>query len=92
MASWPSSVDRVRREVLKLDDQLRVNRTKDVEGLNHVLGLAELVAKVSYNATDPLDEFDEDSGAWIVAVAKGFATVSKDRAFDQELWDACSNV
>lgn len=33
--------------------------------LRHLL-LAEAVAKVIYNATNPPDEFDEDSGWWIV--------------------------
>jgi hypothetical protein len=29
------------------------------------LVLAELVAKVTYNETNPDDEFDEDSGWWV---------------------------
>lgn len=36
------------------------------ELLLSVTSLAENVAKVIYNATDPEDEFDEDSGWWIV--------------------------
>jgi hypothetical protein len=41
--------------------------TKDQETLASLLLLAEMVAKVTYNATDPPDEFDENSGWWIAA-------------------------
>ncbi len=37
--------------------------------LKHLL-LAELVAKVIYNSTNPPDEFDEDSGWWIAVCLK----------------------
>ena len=80
--------DRVRRQVLKLDEQLRQQKSREDEELNHVLGLGELVAKVTYNATNPSDEFDEDSAAWLVAVARGFAKMADDVGFEQQMWKA----
>jgi hypothetical protein len=84
--------DSVRHYVLKLDEQLRKQRLPELETLNHVLGLGELVAKVTYNATNPLDEFDEDSAAWIVALARGFANVSNDEVFEQQIWNAVTSI
>jgi hypothetical protein len=53
--------------------------------------LAENVAKVLYNATDPRDEFDEDSGWWIVSCLKDILDVLKDDEFSKVAWlAACS--
>lgn len=84
--------DKVRRQVLKLDEQLRQQKSREAEVMNHVLGLGELVAKVTYNATKPSDEFDEDSGVWLVAVARGFAKVADDAGFEQQMWNAVSTT
>jgi hypothetical protein len=35
----------------------------------YIVAIGELVAKVTYNATNPPDEFDEDSGWWIAKLA-----------------------
>ena len=83
--------DRVRRVVLQLDQRLREQKSLDIEKLNHVLGLAELVAKVTYNASNPPDEFDEDSGAWIVALARGFTNISEDKGFEDDAWNAVAS-
>lgn len=58
----------LRHTTLRLDELRRGSGlTKDDEIFASVVSLAELVAKVTYNATNPPDEFDEDSGWWIVA-------------------------
>ena len=38
------------------------NKTPERMSLRHSLCLAEIVAKITYNATNPPDEFDEDNG------------------------------
>jgi hypothetical protein len=66
--------------------------TKEQTLLAGILSLAELVAKVTYNATDPPDEFDEDSGWWIAACLRGFVdNVWRDEEFSKAAWSAlCS--
>ena len=61
----------VRGEVLKLEKKSR--RSSAEEFLLSSFLLAELVAKVSYNATNPVDEFDEDTGWWIEPSLRAFA-------------------
>jgi hypothetical protein len=82
----------VRALTLKLD---ALRRTKglaaDQEQLASIVALAELVAKVSYNATNPLDEFDRDSGWWIASSLRAFVVHWKDDEFSKEAWTAlCS--
>jgi hypothetical protein len=63
----------LRASTLKLDELERTRGlTEDEELLHSILSLAELVAKVTYNATNPADDFDEDSGWWIAACLRGF--------------------
>ena len=62
--------------------------TKEQELLGWLLALAELVAKVTYNATDPQDEFDEDSGWWIAPCLKGFLDSLNDNEFSNVAWSA----
>jgi hypothetical protein len=66
--------------------------TKDEELLASIVLLAELVAKVIYNATNPPDEFDEDSGWWIAAYLRGFMDHGwSDEQFATAAWSAlCS--
>ncbi|NOT61172.1 MAG: hypothetical protein HOP19_13215 [Acidobacteria bacterium] len=61
----------LRKITLEMDN-LRRNQSlrSEQESLCLLLPLAELVAKVTYNATCPPDEFDEDSGWQIVAYLK----------------------
>ena len=78
----------IRAEALKLDE---IQRT---QGLNQdqklrasLLTVAELVAKVTYNATTPPDEFDQDSGWWIAACLRGFVDHRwKDEGFSTAAW------
>ena len=53
-----------------------------------MLSLAELVAKVTYNATNPEDEFDEDSGWWIAVHMRWFIEHWGDALFTDAAWNA----
>lgn len=80
----------LRDSVLKFDDKRRQSGLSDDEELLvSILSLAELVAKVTYNATNPPDEFDEDSGWWIAACLRGFLDHDwSDEDFVQKAWTA----
>lgn len=82
--------DLLRHETLTCDDLRRRGRlTRDQEMFASLLSLAELVAKVTYNAVDPPDEFDEDSGWWIAASLRGFVDHQwKDEEFSKAAWSA----
>ncbi|MCE9533162.1 MAG: hypothetical protein K8T89_18850 [Planctomycetes bacterium] len=63
----------VRKSTLHSDECRRTRGLSTEEELfASILSLAELVSKVTYNATDPPDEFDVDSGWWIAASLRGF--------------------
>ena len=63
------------------------------ELLLHHLYLAENVAKVIYNSTDPMDEFDEDSGWWVVVCLRGLVDWWNDGVFSEAAWvTLCSQV
>jgi hypothetical protein len=82
--------DKLRESTLKLE-KLKVRSIEQDLLLCHVL-LAENVAKVIYNSTNPPDEFDEDSGWWIVPCVKDIIDVLNDDAFAQSMWSVlCSN-
>lgn len=86
--------DLLRGETLKCDELRRRGRlTNEQEMFASLLSLAELVAKVTYNAVDPPDEFDEDSGWWIAASLRGFVDHWKDDEFSKAAWSAlcCDN-
>lgn len=57
-----------------------------------LLLLAELVCKVTYNATTPPDEFDEDSGDWIALLAKQLVDALGDPALEARVWEALTGV
>lgn len=79
----------LRRVTLQLQEKRnRSGLTKEEELLGWVVALAELVAKVTYNATNPEDEFDEDSGWWIAASLKAFVGYFQDAKFSNEAWSA----
>ncbi len=46
-------------------------------------GVAENVAKVIYNATNPVNPFDEDAGWWIVPNVKSCVDCLSDPAFEE---------
>jgi hypothetical protein len=82
----------VRSDVLQFDRKyVRYPRdlTEEKKLHWHILLLAELVAKVTYNAADPPDPFDEDSGWYIPNWLRGFAdTTWKDQDFADAAWKA----
>ena len=85
---------KVRGKTLNVDELARKRRlTKDEELWLGMLVLAELVAKVTYNATNPLDEFDEDSGWGIVTCLKYFVDKiwPDDEEFAKAAWLAVSS-
>lgn len=56
------------------------------------LDLAELVAQVTYNATNPPDEFDEDSGWYIVGHVRKIINLINDENFSRAMWSTiCSD-
>ncbi len=61
-------------------------RTKEEELLLSLLGLAENVAKVIYNASNPQDPFDEDSGWWIAVALKDFLELVNDDNVSKSMW------
>jgi hypothetical protein len=76
--------DILRHSTLELE-RIQV-RTKDRELLLSLLLLAELVAKVIYNATDPPDPFDEDSGWWIPVCLKDLFDLLGDNDSAKSAW------
>jgi hypothetical protein len=85
--SWGKAHDAfsaVRREVLRMEGQAALNPQQTLL-LGHLL-LAELVAKITYNATNPPDEFDEDSGWWIAPCLKNILDLVADKAFSEAMW------
>ena len=82
----------IRRETLRVDELARQrNLTTDEELLRGLLVLAELVAKVTYNATQPPDPFDNDSGWWIASSIRTFVNnVWREDDFSKAAWSALS--
>jgi hypothetical protein len=84
--AWPSAhaaFVEIRHVVLKLEEQ--ASHLPDQKLLLAVMLLAELVAKVVYNATDPQDEFDEDTGWWILVCLKDVLDLLKDPDFSAQV-------
>jgi len=70
-------------------EQLKTRGPQQTLLLRHLL-LAELVAKVTYNSTNPPDEFDEDSGWWIAPCLKDILNFVDDENFSAAMWSALS--
>lgn len=80
------------RRVLLEFDQKRTRKyvlSEEEKSLCGMLVLAEQTAKVTYNATDPFDEFDEDSGYWLVPLLHGFVKYPswQSEVFSQKAWN-----
>ena len=67
---------------------LREDRQRTNDLYLSLLVVAEFTAKTIYNATEPLDAFDEESPWRLVAQARGMATKVNDAAFEELLWQA----
>ena len=76
----------LRRAALKFQELQ--GRSREQELVLSLLFLAEAVAKVVYNATNPPDPFDEDSGWWIVANLKEVLDLMADDQFSKSMWAA----
>jgi len=74
----------LRDATLELEDQRSLG-IKQTLLLKHLL-LAELVAKVTYNSTNPPDEFDEDSGWWIAPCLRDILDSLNDEQFSNAAW------
>jgi hypothetical protein len=74
-----------------LDLESARDRTKEERLFLCLVGLAENAAKVIYNATDPPDPFDADSGWWIAVCLKSFLDLLGEDDFSKTAWLAvCS--
>ena len=73
-----------RSETLELDRLRELSPQQDLL-LKHLV-LAELVAKVTYNSTNPVDEFDEDSGWWVAPCLKRILDSLDDAEFSAVAW------
>lgn len=83
---WPQShvlFCRIRQHIIDLEKRDRGHCTQFIEC---ALLLAELVAKISYNETDPVDPFDDDTGWWIVKVVHDMETLLRDKEYMDQLW------
>ena len=76
-----SALDEVRRLTLRYED----SKSKD-EVYGGLLYLAENVAKVTYNATNPPDPFDDDAGAWVVSCLRYLVDKINDPEFATQAW------
>jgi hypothetical protein len=65
---------------------------KERDLLYYFLPLAENVARVLYNATNPDDEFDEDSGWWIASNLRDIVDRFDDAEFSKCAWHALSSM
>ena len=79
--------DRIRRAALQLDQiQEKRSWTKEEKLMSDMLGLAELACKVIYNASNPPDEFDSDSGYRLVSYLRYFVDIWEDKNFSDLAW------
>jgi hypothetical protein len=75
--------EKIRDRTIKLD---RIeSRSNDQNRLLSLCCLGELVAKVIYNETDPIDPFDEDSGWRIASSAKNVVAEIGDEVVSNEM-------
>jgi hypothetical protein len=81
-----SHFDAIRRVTLKFEKRKQRSNslTKNDESRYHLCLLAEKVAKVVYNTTDPSGPFDANSGWYIVPALHGLLEVCEDERFNRE--------
>lgn len=76
--------DQLRRVTIMMERSTKRDYRQNL--LLKVLYLAELVAKVIYNSTNPEDEFDEDSGWWIAPCLQDVLDFVNDDSFSAKMW------
>jgi hypothetical protein len=83
----------LRTAVLRLDrlERLGLLSKKQMQ-FREILGLAELVAKVTYNASQPRGEFDSDSGWWIACGLRWFVDLWSEDDFTKLAWASLSTL
>jgi hypothetical protein len=84
-ASWPeahAAFDAVRDVTLA---QEATDPARDDAGFL-LLFVAENVARVLYNATDPVDKFDDDSGAWMLMSLATLLRRAGIPRLDEQVW------
>jgi hypothetical protein len=74
----------IRASTLKLERLS--SRTREQDVLLDYLYLAENVAKVVYNATQPHNPFDEDAGWWITVCLRALLESDAVANWEQEAW------
>ena len=84
LATAKSCFSFIRRRVLEVEAKLTKSLTDDC--LVRLLYLAENVAKVLYNESQPSDEFDDDVGWWVVKCARDCAEYLDENAA-KAIWD-----
>ncbi|MEO8377195.1 MAG: hypothetical protein ABI579_05950 [Candidatus Sumerlaeota bacterium] len=72
----------VRRKVLELEKSGKSGFELSL------LMLSELTAKITYNETEPFDEFDEDTGWYFLKDAIMLTDMIEDRQLSLIIWDA----
>jgi hypothetical protein len=77
--------------VRRLTLQYEEAKSKD-EVYGGLLYLAENVAKVTYNATNPPDPFDEDVGAWVVSCLCYLVNKVGNPEFETKAWLCASRT
>jgi len=81
---------KIRKQTLAIESKSAIS--KEEQFIVAVLYLAENVAKVVYNETDPPDEFDEDSGWWIASCARECVKRLENSDFEQLVWQRLSSL
>lgn len=76
----------IRYETLSIDASRNFAGKFKAEVEHHVLLLAEEIAKLLYNATDPDDPFDDDVGEGVVTSTKAIVDMVADREFAFKMW------
>jgi hypothetical protein len=76
-------------EVRCLTLRYESGKSKD-ELYGGLLYLAENVAKVTYNATNPPDPFDAEAGAWVVSCLRSIVNKVNDPEFETMAWQLAS--
>ena len=72
--------------------QIGLQQSVEQKLFYELLLLAEYVAKVVYNASNPDDEFDEDSGWWIAVCLKDILNLICDDDFSRAMWVALTST